>query len=163
MAGMFPTMVGDPNDPNRRYSAPSGDQWPRSLRTAYWLVVAAAALMLVTAMMLLTTGFPQGADQSFRYAYMVNMRVVAWGDVLLALGLGGTASYFERGSRVARRWAAAFVAVGIFLNAAAFALQVAGWSVLVIVVLLSVAALCMFRPAANAFIDSKHSLWKGVE
>lgn len=163
MAGMFPTMVSDPNDPNRRYNAPGGHQWPGALRTAFRLLVVAAVLMLLAGMMLLAEGFPDGADEAFREAFMRNMRVAAWSNIVLSLALGGAAAYLERGSKVARRWAAVFAAAAIFVNVAAFALKVTSWVSFVIVLLLAVALWTMFRPAVNAYVDGKHSPWEGLE
>ncbi|WP_291313279.1 hypothetical protein [Corynebacterium sp. UBA2622] len=163
MAGMFPTIVGGANDPNRRYDVPAGETWPAPLRLAFRLLVIAAVLMLLSGMMMLAGGFPDGADEAFRDVFMLNMRFAAVGDILLGLGIGGCAAYLERGSRAARRWAAVLAAAGIFLNIAAFALKVSSWASFVIVLILAVAAWFMFRPASNAYIDVKHSLWRGVE
>ncbi len=163
MAGMFPTMVGDANDPNRRYDVPAGQTWPTTLRTAFMLLLAASVLMLLSGMMMLAGGFPEGADEAFRAPFMRNMRFVAWGDILLALALAGCAAYLERGSRAARRWAAALAAAAIFLNVVAFALRVSSWASFVLVLLLGVAAWFLFRPASNAYVDEKHSLWRGVD
>ena len=36
MAGMFPTMVADPNDRNRRHTDAATETWPTPLKVAYW-------------------------------------------------------------------------------------------------------------------------------
>lgn len=164
MAGMFPTMVSDPNDPNRRHreqKETAGAEWPKPLRTSFWLFIAACVLMLLTGMMLLSGGFPDGADEAFREPFMRNMRFTAWGNILLALALGSAAAYFQRGSAPARRFAAGFSALAIFLNIAAFALRVSGWASFFIVVLLAVAVWLMFRPAANEWVRAARSGGQG--
>lgn len=163
MAGMFPTMVSDPNDPNRRRAEPVGDTWPAPLRRAHRLVVAAAVLMLVAGMVMLAAGFPEGADEAFRAAFMRNIRFAAWSNIVLGLALGAAAAYLQRGSKVARRWVAVFSAAAIFINIAAFALRVTSWASFVIVVVLAVALWLAFRPASNAYVDEKHSLWRGLK
>ncbi|SDS55608.1 hypothetical protein [Corynebacterium timonense] len=161
MAGMFPTMVSDPNDPNRRYNQPAGTEKPKALTRAFRLFVVACVLMLLTGMMLLAGGFPEGADEAFREPFMRNMRFTAWGNIILALALGATAAYVDRGSAPARRFAAGFSAAAIFLNIAAFALRVSAWASFIIVVLLAVAVWMMFRPPANAWVRATTSGLQG--
>lgn len=156
MARMYPTMVSDPNDPNRRYRGAAGDEWPRNLQLGFYLVCAAAVLMLVTAMFLLFMGYPGNPDnESLRKSYMLNMRITAYGNILLALLLAACASYFRLGSRTARRLAAGAVALTCFLNVAAFVLQLTSWVSIVIVALLAFAMLFAFRPDSNAFVEKK--------
>ena len=163
MAGMFPTMVADPNDRNRRFSGEVGDTWPSPLRTAYWFFVAAAVMMLVTGVMLLTTKFPPDLDPDLLKTVKLNTRLVAVGNIILALCLTACAAYFEKGSKRARRWASGFIFLTIFLNFAGFFVGVVGLVSIVIVGLLAFGAFFMFRPAANAFMDHKSGdLWKGV-
>ncbi|QPK84215.1 hypothetical protein G7Y29_01250 [Corynebacterium qintianiae] len=150
---MFPTVVGDSDDPNRRYTAHTGDTWPPALRTSYWLVMGAALLMLVTGMMLLSAGFPEGADEQFRGPFMRNMRVTAFGNLVLALCLAVAASQFPNGTKGARPWASAFIAGAVFVNIVAFIIQVASWASFAIVVLLTFALFFMFRPASNQFVE----------
>lgn len=157
MAGMFPTMVSDPNDPNRRFRVEAGDQWPSNVRVSFYMICTAAVLMLVTAMMLLALGFPgDPANESLRASYMMNMRVTAYGNIVLAVLLVSAASYFRQGSRTARRLAAACVALTLFLNVAAYILRLTSWASMVVVILLALAMLFAFRPDANAFVE-KHS------
>lgn len=154
MAGMFPTIVSDPNDPNRRYRGAVGDTWPRNLQIAFYLICGAAVLMLVTAMMLLSQGFPgDPANESLCASYMTNLRAVSIGNIVLALLLVSAASYFRHGNRIARRCAAGFVALSCFLNVAAFMVQLTSWASMVIVILLAFSMLFAFRPDANAFVD----------
>lgn len=153
---MFPTIVGGSDDPNRRYAADAqwaGEGVPPALRTSFWLVMAAALLMLVSGMMLLSTGFPAGADEQFRAAFMRNMRVTAYGNMILALGLVVSATQFPKAIKGARLWAAGLIAGAIFLNLVAFIIKVTSWASFGIVVLLTFAVFFMFRPAANQFME----------
>ena len=151
---MFPTMVGDSNDPNRRYTARgTGEGWPTALRTSFWLIMVAALLMLLNGMMLLATGFPDGADEQFREAFMLNMRVTAFGNMLLAIPLVVIATELPRATKQVRIWAAALIAAAIFLNVVAFMIKVASWASFSIVLLLTFAVFFLFRPAANQFVE----------
>ncbi|OFT32838.1 hypothetical protein HMPREF3171_00055 [Corynebacterium sp. HMSC08F01] len=172
MAGMFPTMVSDPNDKNRRYSGEATEQWPRPLRTAYYLVVASAVLMIVIGLMTLAKGVPdrlpdtwmiEGADEALIERFRFNLRILAWGNIALAILLSMSAAYFHKGSKTARRIAAASIGATVFLNVAGFFIGVAGWASIVVVVLLVAALFGMFRPAANVFVDTRSGdLWRGV-
>lgn len=168
MAGMFPTMVTDPNDPNRhhRRTTTAGQGCPRNLRVAFYLICAAGVLMLLTAFTLLADGYPGDAvihdvskllgdvaDEAFRNRYMTNMRVTAWGSIILTAWLVSAAAYLPKGSRAARRWAGAGVALTCFLHLAAFVVQLTGWVSMVVVVLLVVAMLLAFRPDSNTYVD----------
>lgn len=156
MAGMFPTMVSDQNDPNRRHTGPVGDTWPRNLQIAFYLICAAAVLMLVTAMFLISNGWPGDPNNvELRDTYMLNMRITAYGNIILAVALVSAASYFRFGSRKARRWAAVFIAVTAFLNVVAFILQLTAWASMITVILLAFAAFFAFRPDANAFVEQQ--------
>lgn len=164
MAKMHPTMISDPNDRNRRYTGEVGPTWPTSLKWGNWLLLAAAALMLATGLVLLRSGVPDTVDVDVVGTYRSNLRIVAFGNMLLAVCLVGAASQFERGSKVARRWSAGFVLLTIFLNFAGFFVEVSGWVSFVIVVLVSLAMFAAFRPAANAYVDEKSGdLWREVE
>ena len=47
MAGVFPTFVADPNDPNRRYTGKVGEAWPGQLRAGYYTALAGTVLLLM--------------------------------------------------------------------------------------------------------------------
>lgn len=173
MAGMFPTMVSDPDDRNRRFSGEVGPQWPRSLRIGYYLALAAAVLMLVIGFVSLANGVPdrlpdtwmiKGADEDLVERFASNLRIFAWSNIILGLVLSGAASYFSRGSKTARRVAGIVTACAVFVNLAGFFVGVAGWASIAVVVLLVFALFFAFRPDANAFVDTRSSdVWKGVE
>lgn len=157
MPSMFPSFSSHPDDLNRRYNEPStGEDWPRSLQIGFWLIVAGAIMMLLTAMLMIATGFPgDPADTEMRDAYMRNMWFMSIFNILVGLVMGGAASYLRMGSKNARRIVAVCIALACFFNAAAFALRVGALSMMVVVVLLALAALFIFRPAANAYISAK--------
>ena len=164
MAGMFPTFVADPNDPNRRYTGKVGEAWPGQLRAGYYAALAGAVLLMLFGMLMLASGAPKDADAEFADAFARNMRIVAWCNIVLALVIAGCASYFARGSKTARRVFAIAAAVAIFLNLAGFFLNVAGWGVFAVVIVLVAAMFFAFRPAANAFVDERSgSPWRGVD
>lgn len=154
MAGMFPTLTSHPDDANRRYSGKVGDEWPRNLQVAFYLICAAAVVMLLTAMLLLSQGAPAGVDEAVRGYFMTNMRVAAIGNIVLALLLVSAAAFFRQGNKKARRWAAVFTGLALFLNLAAFWAHVmTAWSAMGIVILLAFAMLFAFRQDSNAFVD----------
>lgn len=154
MAGMFPTIVSHPDDANRRYSGQAGDEWPRNLQIAFYLICAAAVIMLLTSMLLIAQGAPAGVDEAVRERLTTNLRIVAFGNIILGVLLVSAASFFRHGSRKARRWAAIGTALALFLNLAAFWVQVVtALAAMAIAVLLAFAMLFAFRPDANAFVD----------
>ena len=168
MAGMFPTLVADPNDRNRRHTDAVGETWPTPLKVAYWLVVAAAVLMLVTAVDLFATVFlgtyvPPNLDTDVTKSLLLNTRIVAVGNIALALGLAVCAAFFERGSKRARRFASVLVMLAVFINLAGFFVHAVGFVAFAIVILLAFAGFFMFRSAANAFVDHRSGdLWEGL-
>lgn len=164
MPNMYPTMISDPNDKNRRFDGKVGETAPASLKWAYWLLIAAAVLMLATGLILLKAGVPADIAPDVRDNFRTNLRIVASGNMVLGVCLTAAASFFERGSKPARRWAAGFVLLTIFLNFAGFFVGVIGWVAFVIVVLVSFGMFAAFRPAANAYVAEKSGdLWRGVE
>lgn len=157
-------MVSDPNDRNRRYTGEVGAQWPRPLKTGYVLALAAAVLLLVIAFLSLNAGTPQGIEPDVRDAFTRNLRVYSWGNIILGACIASACAYLEKGSKVARRWASAFIALAVFLQLSGFLVGVAGWAAFVVVGLLVFALFFMFRPAANAWVDKRSGdMWEGVE
>lgn len=164
MAGMFPTMVSDPNDRNRRHFDDVTEVWPQSLKIGYLLFMTAAVLMLVTGMIMLRAGVPAELEGDVYLSFRRNMRIVAFGNMILGLLLAGCAAFFEQGSKRARLWASALVFLIIFLNFAGFFVGVSGWSAFAIVVLVGLGIFFAFRPAANAFVAHRSGdLWLGVK
>ena len=164
MAGMFPTFVADPNDRNRRFTGSVGNTWPGSLRASYYAALASAVLLLLFGLLMLTSGAPKDADAEFAEAFGRNMRIVAWLNILLGLVIAGCAAYFERGSKAARRIFAIAVAVAIFMNLVGFFLNVTGWGIFAVVILLVIAVFLAYRPAANAYVDARSDdPWRDVE
>lgn len=154
MAGMFPTFVSDPNDPNRRGKIELGDEWPTNLRISFYLLCAASVVMIVLGLILLSNGFPgDPANADLRRYYMTNMRITAYGNILLAVALTSAAAFFKQGSRRARLSAAGFTALAMFLNVIAFLIRIAPVMAMIPVALLAFAMLFAFRRDSNAFIE----------
>lgn len=119
--------------------------------------------MLVSSFLMLRAGAPAELEQDVAMSFRRNMRIVAAGNIILALCLTACAAFFERGSKRARRSASLFIFLAIFLNFAGFFVGVAGWVVFAIVALLAVGAFFIFRPSANAFVDERSGdLWRNV-
>ncbi|STC69553.1 hypothetical protein [Corynebacterium pilosum] len=156
MPSMFPSFSAHPDDLNRRYDMTVGDDWPRSLKISFWLIIVGAVLMLVTAMRAVAVGVPdQAPNQEFAEAYLRNMWFMVVVNAVTALVMAGAASYLRKGSRTARIVVAVCIAVACFFNVVAFAIRIAGLSAIVIVAVLAFAALFLFRPKANAYIAKK--------
>ena len=94
MAGMFPTMVSDPNDRNRRFTGGVGPDWPKPLKIGYYLCLTAAVLMFVIAFLTMANGVPdrlpdtwmiEGADEELIDRFARNLRVYTWGSIILSL------------------------------------------------------------------------------
>lgn len=163
---MFPTPFtgSGGNDPNRSWrEKPSPDgTWPTSLRYGFVLTIVAAILMLVTGMVMLTHGEIRGEDAPLDViaSYESNLRIVAIGNIVLALLLTAAASYLRRGSVVGRRWLGVGLFISAFLNIAGFIVSVVGLASIVIVVLVAFAGMFAFRPAANEFV--RETTWDRV-
>ncbi|MDN8605367.1 hypothetical protein Q0N48_05040 [Corynebacterium ureicelerivorans] len=170
---MFPTMVSDPDDKNRRYTGEVGSQWPRPLQIGYYLCLIAAVLMFVIAFLTMVNGVPdrlpdswmiEGADEELIDTFAHNLRVYTWGSIILGSLITSCCAYLSKGSKVARRWLAGFIGLAVFLQLASFFVGVAGWASLAVVVILVFALFFMFRPAANAYVDKRSGdVWEGVE
>lgn len=166
-------MVSDPDDRNRRYAGEVGAQWPRPLRTGYYLCLIAAVLMLVIAFLTMVNGVPdrlpdswmiEGADEELIDTFARNLRVYTWGSIILGFLITSCCAYLPKGSKVARRWLAGFIGLAVFLQLASFFVGVAGWASLAVVVISVFALFFMFRPAANAYVDKRSGdVWEGVE
>lgn len=164
MTHMFPTMVSDPGDRNRRFTGEVGDTAPRSLRVGYALLLVAAVIMLVIGFAQLAVGAPENFDPNSGSKFMYNVRMVAFGDIIFAAALTFAAAYVLKGSKTARRWAGAIIGLASFLNLLGFFLGVAGWASFVVVIVMVIALFFIFRPDANAFVDKQSgNLWLGVK
>lgn len=164
MAGMFPTMVSDPNDRNRRFTGEVGPAWPKPLKIGYYLCLIAAVLMFVIAFLSMVADSPKDLDADVEGIFERNLRVYTWGSIILGSLITSCCAYLPKGSKVARRWLAGFIGLAVFLQLASFFVGVAGWAAFVVVGVLVFALFFMFRPAANAFVDKRSGdVWEGVE
>ncbi|QGU03670.1 hypothetical protein CETAM_01930 [Corynebacterium comes] len=155
---MFPGMYASPDDPNRgpRKQSPGkdGDTWPNSLRWGYYVSVAAAIFMVFTGLVVLTQDVAgdSGASADMIQAFGRNVRFIGAFNIIAGLVIAALAAQLKVGGRISRRVLAAVFALAVFFNTAAFAIQVGGFAMVLIVVLLGVAAVMLFRPDANEYI-----------
>lgn len=164
MAGMFPTMVSDPNDRNRRFTGEVGQAWPKPLKIGYYLCLIAAVLMFVIAFLSMVADSPKDLDADVEGIFERNLRIYTWGSIILGSLITSCCAYLPKGSKVARRWLAGFIGLAVFLQLASFFVGVAGWAAFVVVGVLVFALFFVFRPAANAFVDKRSGdVWEGVE
>ena len=163
MPSMFPGMYTDPDDLNRRPRVPSGDPdtWPGSLRWGYWLSVAAAIVMVLAGLVMLTEN-PQAASEAnpeagrdLIDAFRSNLRFVGIANIIAGLLVAALAAQLRSGSRLSRRILVVVIALAVFLNIVAFAIQVGGLAMILIVILLAAAAFMMFRSDANHYVAYK--------
>lgn len=157
---MFPGMTPSPDDPNRGPRRTHADSdgpggVPGSLRWGYYVSVAAAILMVVTGLVSLAqnhAGDP-GASQELIDAFHRNARFIGVVNIIGGLTVAALAAQLQAGGRISRRWLAGVFALAIFFNIAAFAIQVGGLAMVLICVLLGVAAVLIFRPDANRYMQ----------
>ncbi|MDK8879318.1 hypothetical protein [Corynebacterium sp. MSK008] len=164
MAGMFPTMVSDPNDRNRRFTGEVGPVWPKPLKIGYYLCLIAATLMFVIAFLTMVADSPKDLDADVEGIFERNLRIYTWGSIILGSLITSCCAYLPKGSKVARSWLAGFIGLAVFLQLASFFVGVAGWAAFLVVGVLVFALFFVFRPAANAFVDKRSGdVWEGVE
>lgn len=157
MPSMFPGMYANPDDPNRgprrRPTADHGT-WPSSLRFGYYVLVGTAILLVLSGMVALAQdygGDPDAAPEVID-AYHRNVRFIGIYNIIAGLVIAALGAQLKSGGRISRRVLAAVMALTIFFNIAAFAIQVGGLAMVAVCVLLGVAAVLVFRPDANAYI-----------
>jgi len=161
---MFPTMVSDPNDRNRRFTGEVGQVWPKPLKVGYYLCLIAAVLMFVIAFLTMVADSPKDLDADVEGIFERNLRIYTWGSIILGSLITSCCAYLPKGSKVARRWLAGFIGLAVFLQLASFFVGVAGWAAFLVVGVLVFALFFVFRPAANAFVDKRSGdVWEGVE
>lgn len=155
---MFPGMYTSPDDPNRapRSTATGAEDntWPTSLRWGYYLSVAAAVVMVLTGLVVFTQdwqGDPEAAADVID-AFRRNLRFVGGFNIVAGLMIAALAAQLQAGGKISRRVLLVVFALAVFFNIAAFAIQVGGLAMVLIVLLLAVAAVLIFRPDANRYI-----------
>ena len=89
------------------------------------------------------------ADLAYVEALMSNQRFTGVVNLIAGVLITLLAAQLRGGGKISRRWLAGVIALTIF------AIQTAGLASIAIVVLLAVAALFLFRPAANLYIRTK--------
>lgn len=164
MPSMFPGMSIHPDDPNRRPRVSSGDpsNLPRPLAWGYYLCVVAAVIMVLAGLIMLTSGYSGdgGVSQEIIDAYLRNVNFIGIFNIIAGLLIAALAAQLKTGGKVSRRVLAGVIGLALFFNIAAFAIQVGGFSHVVIVLLLIIALLMMFRADSNRYFahlgDSKN-------
>lgn len=158
MPSMFPGMYRSPDDPNRRLrggdaSDPADGSWPSVLRWGYWVCVAAAILMIFSGLVMVAMpdGDRVGAAPEVIEAFHRNVRFVAIFNIVAGVLVAALAAQLKSGGLISRRVLIVVIALAVFCNVAAFAIQVGGLAMILIVILLAVAAFLVFRPAANRY------------
>lgn len=161
---MFPGMYTSPDDPNRapRRAAAGDDRdtWPGSLRWGYYFSVAAAVVMVLTGLVVLTQDWAGDPSASVDVidAFRRNLRFIGVFNIVAGLVIAALAAQLKAGGRISRRVLIVVFAITVFCNIAAFAIQVGGLAMVLIVLLLAVAAVMIFRPEANRYIQRMSSL-----
>ncbi|WJY62437.1 hypothetical protein CATRI_01640 [Corynebacterium atrinae] len=155
---MFPGMYRSPDDPNRRLrsdgaSDPADGSWPPVLRWGYWVCVAAAIFMTFSGLVMFALPVEDraGAAPEVIEAFHRNVRFVAIFNVVAGVLVAALAAQLKSAGLVSRRVLIVVIALAVFCNVAAFAIQVGGLAMIVIVILLAVAAFLVFRPASNRY------------
>ena len=145
-----------PVDYNRKYKAPRIPQEtsPASLRWAYWVLVVAAVVMLCAGFIGIfgTGGEPEIEEPG---AVKFNRYLIAGTNIIGAIIFSLFSPQLAQGSKVARRVITATAAVALFVIVAGFLIGVSGFFLVIIPILIAVAMVLMFRPAANDYISKK--------
>ncbi len=137
----------------------AGDQWPKPLQWAYYILMLACVLMLVASFMgFFGTGNPAEkpteVSEGWQY-FSRNKAYVAGANLIGAIVIGVLSPQLAQRSRISRRILVAAIALLAFVNIAAVLIGVGGLFLLLIVVLTVSAGLMMYRPASNRFIRAK--------
>lgn len=147
----------DYNRPTRPAQEVDPNHAPAVLRWAYWVLVVAAIVMLTSAMVGI---FGEAGSQHLPASEAVaeylrtNRYFVAISNMVAAVIIALIAAQLTTGSRWPRRIITVVIAFTLFSNIAALALGVGGLALLFIPMLLMVALVLLYRPAANRFINS---------
>lgn len=146
-----------PHDYNRR---PAGRRepldvsvWPKDLRWAYWVFVAAAIVMVVSAL----AGFFATDSSSGEAAEFLrsNRTFVAWSNLIGAIVIAFIAPQLARPMKHARSVLAAVTGLSAFCNIAAVAIGAGGLFLIAIVIFLVAGTYLMYRPDPNVFVRER--------
>lgn len=157
---MFPNPNRFGDDPNRRRRqkpAAEGER-PVAAQWSYYCAVAAAVLMLAVSFMMLSQGWMSTTYISPEAVATLelNHTIVAWGNIIGAIGLGLSAPFLIKGSQVGRRLLAGFFTLAIFLNLAGLIVMVAGLVPALLIITVSAFGLVFaFRPSVNHYVRER--------
>lgn len=148
---MFPSPLGREYNPGH----PEGEAdstTPRPMRWGFLLAVIASVVMLVTGFVLLGAVGTARTEVPAEVVgtYVMNQRIVAWGNIVVGLALAALSPQLLRGRY--RGWWAGFTVVAIVVNALGLFVRVAGPASVLIIALLAFAAVFVYRPVCNRFV-----------
>lgn len=159
MPAMFPSMVPSGDDQNRKvhYWKP-GAPTPRIVIVSFAMLLILGILMIFFGVLSLTASWdrePLNPEEAERMNFVRNnVRILG----AISIVVGAVLAFFSRGIRDGNRskrrlvlWAGA---IGIFFMLAGWVFQFTGPGQAVLALLLAVALLLAYRPAANPYFDA---------
>lgn len=163
MPSMFPSLATPGEDPNRRidYWKP-GDPTPRVVIAGFAMILVAAVLMIYSGIGMFLLDWnrePINAQEAERMAFVQrNVRILAGLNIIFAIVLILLAPKVRDGYRNKRRLALWIACLAIFFMLAGWVLGFSGMGQSLIALLLAIAFLLVYRPAADPFFDAGHRL-----
>lgn len=156
---MFPNPLGRSYNPGNSgdASVPADGSAPRPMRWGFTLAVIGAVIMLVAGFILLGSVGTSRTEVPAEVVgtYVMNQRIVAWGNIVAALALAALSPQLLKGRY--RGWWAGFTVLGIVANALGLFVRVAGSASVLIIALLAFAAVFVYRPVCNHFVRGQRS------
>ncbi|AEI10299.1 putative membrane protein [Corynebacterium resistens DSM 45100] len=168
MPSMFPTMASSSDDRNRRVESwQPGDPTPRTTIAAFALLLITGVLMIVAGgfqLMAKWDGPINSPAQAEDINFLIrNVRILGGVTAACGLGIAVLAPKVRDGYRRARRAVTFIAAVGMFFMLAGWVFQFTGMGNALLALLLAVALLLAFRPAADPYFDAGHRLETPIE
>ncbi|MGJ4049890.1 hypothetical protein ACN4DP_02805 [Corynebacterium macclintockiae] len=163
MPAMFPSMVPNSDDPNRRvaYWQP-GDPTPRMVIASFAMLVFGGAIMVLVGVLSLTASWdrePTSAEEAEHMRFMINnVRILGGINVVVGALLVFFAPGVRDGYRGKRRLVLWLGAIGILFMLAGWVFGFTGPGQALIALWVAVALLMAYRPAVNQFFDAGHRL-----
>lgn len=160
---MFPTMASHGDDRNRQVQAwQPGDPTPRTTILAFALLLVTGVLMIVVGGFELMARWDHGAsspEEAERMQFVVrNVRILGGVTAACGLGIALLAPKVRDGYRRSRRAVTFIAAVGMFFMLAGWVFGFTGMGNALLALLLAIALLLAYRPAADPFYDAGHRL-----
>lgn len=159
MPTMFPTPSSGGDDLNRRQRPiADSDALPTSLKVAFWLLLGTSVLLVLSGLVLFTSGYTGGDDASAEYQQQVidNQRFIGGINIFAGVVVAALTSQVPRGGKNVRRILLALIFLLLLVNLLAFVVQMGGFGLAAIAVLLALGGLLLYRPAASDHIERNH-------